>query len=213
MDNRDNTTHQPTGGNRNSAARIETLLTRIPSTKLHPETSGLIATICTYLKPPAQPTNHQRRQPHYPRSAKRAALLAGAKCISGVSLVTRHRVSGFVLANPDVKMSLATDFSNRPIQKLESTPTHRKQTSPSRSNRPISRNSLPNRNRFLGGRTFRSDMKTAAPGSKINRYRCMNRIDSNSNLLNKTPVSNRNYLHISRAALNPGLTGGDPKYR
>ena len=29
---------------------------------------------------------------------------------------------------------------------------------------------------------------------QINRYRCMNRIGSNSNPLNKTPVSNRNYL-------------------
>jgi len=29
---------------------------------------------------------------------------------------------------------------------------------------------------------------------QINRYRCMNRIGSNSNPFNKTPVSNRNYL-------------------
>ena len=39
--------------------------------------------------------------------------------------------------------SLGTGFgTNRPIQKLESTPTHRKQTPASRSNRPIFGNSL-----------------------------------------------------------------------
>jgi len=154
-----------------------------------------------------------------------------------------------------------TSFSNRPIPKLESTPTHRKQMPASRPNRPISRNCLWVRGSRVPAGTVALRAREESEGSparqcrervaeiqsaasaantfgaihsaalyakaqwnpriysrpsspacpersrratrhcKINRYRCMNRIGSNSNLLNKTTLSNRNYLaHILRSS-------------
>jgi len=165
IDNRDNTTQQSNAGKRIvrvdwvsgfvlANPDIKKSLTPIPSTKLpflldtrtipwHSSLSGggfqgLLAN--PELQTTFSPGFESAPRAHTCGASRSlgisAALFAEAEAFLRSSLPTR-----LPRAQSKGHPPLATDFSNRPIPKLESTPTDRKQTPRPRSNRPNSRNS------------------------------------------------------------------------